>query len=487
MYVYLNKVSTVERFLFLDFKMTGKQVLGSNDDRNGNKHKRSLKLNPFELFVATKSQITVIQCCHNQTPYNSCNIDRNFYAGDIITGKITSDTNYMRFRYKHYNRSWYLPYKLNNNEITKDILRICAPNDIVNDYYHLNIGYNAFPKYVLLYKKLNKIISSTYNINFGDDLARKIAEYVPFYYPIFNFCGTIYRGRGKHTLLSVPFFHKKTQASEYLRLIDRKHRLKYRQLKSALEYLNIKKTCIDNDFEVESELEYIKRQLKEYKSRMIIDSPEDSKLDSEAELETVVDTELDRIHIQNLLKIGKAKLPKWIDNIFASMHEYNSCYFNIELYLFENKCKHKFTDHDYLEKNTQALKQIIFPDTQENILKYKYYNPKLIATKQGKTLSSIIKRNECPGSQWCQIKFDKSDSDVQIFDDSRYYFINIGGNFLCQNTESRHYISIENNKKDSFQNYLPFIVVNCVTSVGIPSKNIKYVINSKEFQSKFEC
>ena len=487
----------------------------SNDNYiNNGKSNKQLKLNPFQLFVTTKSEITVIQCSHNETPNNPSNIDKNFYAGDILAGKITQDSNYIRLRYKQYNRSQYLPYKL-NNEITTDILEIYSPNDIVNDYYHLSVGYNAFPKYVLLYKKLNKIISSIYNINFGDNLARKIAEYVPFYYPIFNFCGTIYRGRGKHTLLSVPFFHRKDDASEYLRLIDKEHKLKHRQLKSALKYLKHKKKFIDDDIDndLESELDYIKKQLRQYKSRMLIDNDDDDgkeskingttdidsnnidasnidDIDSETELERVLDRELDRLHIQNLMRIERAKLPKWINDIFENMHEYNSCYFNMELYLFENKCKHKFTDHDYLEKNTHALKQIIFPDKKDNILKYKYYNPKLIAIKQGKTLKSMIKRSEVAGSQWCQIKFDLNenkhkDTYVEIFDDSRYYFINIGGNFLCENTESRHYISIENNKKDSFQNYLPFIVVNCVTSIGVLSKDIKYVINSDDFKAKF--
>lgn len=157
-------------------------------------------------------------------------------------------------------------------------MRIFPPS--IEEYNHVEIGDETSTKLKIknIAKTIQTQMKEVYNMDIHSSLCYLIVEYVPFYFPIFIACSTIFRGRGCFTQFSIPFFHKKDYVLEYFHLLEHQHKKikkKYKQFQMQQQNAANNNNDNNNNNNVNYDIddyEYEKKSWKQYEKQMAINN-----------------------------------------------------------------------------------------------------------------------------------------------------------------------------------------------------------------------
>ena len=394
----------------------------------------------YELFVVCKSKILILQGSDPTAPSAQC---PDFYAGDVFQARQSSEyPKFMQLRVasKSHRKQW-LPLTeeeatddTESKPVVKSVMKIVPPS--VSEYYHLDIGMTATRKCKVLESVVRKAVDTVYGLNLSV-LSGALVGFLPFSYPIFTICGTLFRGRGQFTQFCVPYFMDKKNCQEFIRRL----KLLTTETVDALEGRTMDETA-----RLQMEIEWETKLMMKSRERMgyaLKHDPEEQTTENE-ELFEMDDEEkereeaLDAHALNEIVSVKKEQLPKWITSVFGSIPTPKGFYFCIELYFMESYSKVEFAKDEYLEQNEHGDFEIKNED-EGNTTQFVWREPRLVATKQADNLEELIEVNEAGGSRWFDVQFDAKKENVEIYlDDCDFLNCRAGGKWQVSFHHEHH-------------------------------------------------
>jgi len=401
----------------------------------------------YELYVVKQSNIAIRQ---GTDPENPANTNNDFFVGDVFQGKVSSEQKgYIQLRAaSRANKKQWIEVSEASSE-SGSIKCIVPPS--VGEYYHLDIGGVATAKLQQLSDAVSRAVDSAFGVNLSA-LSGVIVTYLPFCYPLFTVNGTLFRGRGHFTQFCVPYFHSKSHAKEYLRRVEE---LRESTLSGGSE-----------EEQAQREFAYEKKLMMERYRRMrdeVTNDPQAS--EEEKALHAMEDEEreeqeaLDARALNEIVSVAKGTLPKWIQNVYASIASSKGYFYRVELYFVETEEERMvpLKQDEYLEQNQYSDFTLDDGD---------FWNarPRLVAFKTGQSLSDLIEVNEANGSRWFDVEFDPAaeeatEDSCQIYHEkAKLLRCKVGGKW--QEARSRHYVDVKDENGDIFKQHRPMLVIN---------------------------